>query len=392
MRLTKTTIENLPLEEKQYFCFDDTLKGFGIKVNPAGSRVFILNYRAKGRTKRFTIGKFGAITANQAREQAKVLLGEIAKGMDPQEEKKLSKMRGRTFSDLSERYSETHAKNNKAQTISANQYFLDHILSPRLGSVELTNISRDVLEDIIFKFKNSTSKETNMPMSGARANRLIALTSKIFNLAEEWGWVEKSPARGLKKFKESKRERIATDEELQRLYQAVLEEKNIHYRNYFLLLFHTMARRSEIQEMKWEDLDLEEGVFKMKDSKANRPFTIPLGSTAIEIIKSTPRIIGNPYVFAGGAARKPINGIGKKWGQVRKRAGVEDLWLHDIRRTGGSNMIMDGASLQDVAQLLNHSNLSTTQRYAQLAQDHKKKKMNQHEDRLLRIIDKSSRV
>jgi integrase len=391
MKLTKRKIDTLqPKANKsgkisQTFFYDDAVTGFGVKVNPTGSKVYILSYRFKGIRKRTTIGNCNGITLEQGRDRAHELLSDIAKNMDPQEQKTLAKLKGRTFNDLIERYYSTHALSNKTQTQSANKHFIDKILKPKIGNKEINNISKQIVSDIVYTFKDSISQQTHLPMSSARTNRLISLLSKLFNLAVQWDWIDKSPAKGLIKLKEEKRERIATDTETQKVFKSIHLEENIYYRNFFLMLWWTMARRSEIQNMRWDLLDLHNRTYHFETTKAGRPFTMHLTEDAIEIINTTPRIVGNPYIFAGQAHSKPINGIGKAWKRVRERAKVKGLWLHDIRRTGGSNMIMNGASLQDVAQLLNHSNLATTQRYAQLVQNHKKSKMSEHGDRLRAI-------
>ena len=396
MKFTISQIEKLEREKdeagnykKASLYFDDSITGFGIKVSKS-SKSYILNYRFKGTKKRFTIGNTKAITLHQAREQAKILLAEIIKGKDPQLAKQQDRVDKPKFKDLTDRYFKEYSIHNKEVYQKANKYFIEKILQPKLGNRLLEDITKHILSEIIRNFKNSKSERTKQIISGARANRLISLISKLFNLALDWEWVSSNPAKGIKKYKEEKRERIATDEEAKKIIEAIKNEPDPIYRNFFLILWLTMARRSEIQNMKWTDLDLENRTFHLKDTKAGRPFTIPLTEEAILIIQSTPPVAGNAYVFASNKSLgKPINGISKVWKRIKKNANVDSLWIHDIRRTGGSNMSMNGASLQDIAQLLNHSNLTTTQRYAQLAQQHKKNKMDEHGKRLQKLTQGS---
>lgn len=387
MNITKKAIESLPVPKTGFKpFFDDKLTGFLVRVYSSGTISFWCYYYFNGKKKWLQLGRFGKITVDQARMLAKKTIAEVSLGQNPAQSKKEMRKKLPAFGDLVEKYRSTYAKKNSLQTQRDYDYFLDKVLLPKLRHRELANIERAELEKIAFDFKSTKSKRTGKEMSGARVNKMIALISRLFNLALGWQWITYNPAKGMEKFREVKRERVATDEESARLLMSIQEEEDPVYRNYFLVMWLTMARRGEIQKMRWEDLDLDAGFYRMETTKAGRPFTIPLNEDAIEILRGTPRISGSPFVFTGRSGDKPINGISKAWQRIRSRARVEDLWVHDIRRTGGSNLVMNGASLQDVALVLNHSNLSTTQRYAQLAQSHKQKIMDGHGDRLRGIL------
>jgi integrase len=387
MNITKQSIESLQVPEKGFKAyFDVKLSGFLVRVYKSGAISFWCYYYTRGKKRWVKLGRFGKLTVDEARSLARQTLAEASLGRDPLQDKRDRQRKLLTFGDLADKYWETHGQKNSRQTQSDYSFFLNELLLPKLRHRELINIDRSDLEKIAINYKMSKSKRTDKQISGARANRLISLISRLFNLAVQWKWLDVTPATGMEKFKEVKRERVATADECKRIYHSILDEEDPFYRSYFQILWLTMARRGEIQKMKWEDLDLKEGIYRMKETKAGRPFTIPLPEDGIKILKKTPRRGSNPYVFAGESEKKPINGIGKAWERIRERAKVNDLWIHDIRRTGGSNMIMSGASLQDVAQVLNHSNLSTTQRYAQLAQNHKKMLMESHGNRLREVL------
>lgn len=383
LKLSKKVIDGLPSPASgQDFVFDDQIKGFGIRISPGGTKSFILNYRSGDRKKRVTIGKYGVFTVDQARRKALEMLADASKGSDPAQKRK-ELIKGKpTFRDLVDRYRVTSLNDLKPSTRADYLYFLNHLLLPRFASREIQTIRRDEVEDMAYEYRQSVSERTGRQISPGRVNKLLAFCSRLFTIALQNDWITKKPTDGIRKFHETPRTRICSEPESQRIIEAIHQEDNIFYKAYFLVLWLTMARRGEIQKMKWDELDLDTGLYHMPETKAKREFTIPLSEPAINIIKSLPDVKDNPYVFASTREGKPINGISAAWKRICERAGVSKLRLHDVRRTCGSNLIMNGASLQEVAQLLNHSNLTTTQRYAQLVQGYKQKKMAEHADRL----------
>ncbi len=393
LALNQRLIESIQADPsgKQLLIRDSNFTGLTLRVNSSGSKSFVLEYRSptSRRNTKYTIGRASYLTYAQAKNIASTLLGTIAQGKDPQLEKKTRQISIITFHDLISYYREVHMPKNRPSTQKMNNAFLNNAFPSTLLKKELKIITKLELERLINTHNSCISPRTKKQISHSTTNRLISLLKKMFNLAYSQEWIDRNPTRSITKFKELSRERICTENEEKKLLTAIDEIENIYYKAYFQILWLTMARRSEIQHLKWDDLDLEAGLARLKDTKAGRPFTINLPRDAILILTSLPRIVGNPYVFsASGNHRGPINGIDKAWRGIRRTAGLSDIRIHDIRRTGGSNMIMNGASLQDVALLLNHRNLSTTQTYARLTQDHKRKKMEEHGARVGALIPK----
>ena len=391
MKFTKTAIEALPVNtERQVEYFTDHPKGFGIRVSMKGKKVYFVDYRTNDRRKKkFTIGPYDEIPLEKARKEAEMVLGRVRNGEDPQSEKMDTRRQvGELVSDLAHYYLEHHAKErNEPATVKRNTTFINMQILPLIGRKRANEVKRSDIELVIDQYRSGKTSQEGDKVANATCNRLLALLKKMFNLAVDAKWITENPAKGILQYKENSRNRICTDFEEKAFLNEILAIDNLYYKAYFLTLWFTMARRAEIQMLKWEQVDFDSGLIRLPKTKAGRPFVINLPNEVLEIIKTLPKIVGNPYVFASDKAPcKPINGIGKAWSNLRKKLGVSDIRIHDIRRTGGSNMIMNGASLQDVAMLLNHSNLSTTQRYAQLAEDHKKKKMNEHGDRISKLI------
>jgi integrase len=229
------------------------------------------------------------------------------------------------------------------------------------------------------------------------ANRTLALLSKMFELARRWGFVPEghpNPARDIDRFKEHKRDRWITPQELPRLAQAINDEPNQSARFGLWLYLLTGARKSELLQAQWAHVDWDRSELKVPDTKAGRPHYIPLSGPALALLREIPKVEGNPYILVGrgprGAtanekAKTPTHlvNISKAWDRVRKAAGVADVRLHDLRRTVGSWLAQAGNSLHLIGRVLNHSNQSTTAIYARFGEDSVRAALEQHGARIM---------
>jgi integrase len=199
-----------------------------------------------------------------------------------------------------------------------------------------------------------------------------------------------NPARGVDHFREEKRDRWITPEELPRLARAINQEPNESARFALWLYLLTGARKSELLRARWDDVSFERAELRLADTKAGRTHYIPLSSPAMALLQQIPRRAGNPHVFPGRELTPefqrdpaPLVNIAKAWNRVRKAAGVEDVRLHDLRRTVGSWLAQAGNSLHLIGRVLNHSNVSTTQVYARFGEDHVRAALEQHGARIM---------
>jgi integrase len=227
------------------------------------------------------------------------------------------------------------------------------------------------------------------------ANRTLEVVKKMFFLAQVWGFVPedfRNPAVGIERFKETKRERWITHEELPELAKAIDAENNVYARAAVWLYLFTGCRRSELLGAKWEQVDETRCELFLPTTKAGRAFTVPLSPPAMSILSSLPRIAGNPFIFPSlqprGERKEPghLVNIDKAWRRVRKAAGVADVRLHDLRRTVGSWLAMDGASLLVIGKTLNQTSPATTAVYARLSQDPVRAALDKHAKRILAIV------
>jgi integrase len=189
----------------------------------------------------------------------------------------------------------------------------------------------------------------------------------MFNLARTWGvFGGDNPAAGIELFKEEKRDRFVKPEELPELFKAIQKEPNPYRAAAFLILLLTGARKTEVLCMRWEDLDLKQATWRIPETKAGRPHLLPLPRAAVKLLAHLPRQEGSPYVFPGRRQGQHLVKLSKAWKTIRQEAKLEDVRIHDLRRTLGSWLAASGASLPLIGKALNHSQVSTTAVYARL--------------------------
>jgi len=171
--------------------------------------------------------------------------------------------------------------------------------------------------------------------------------------------------------------------EMPRLAEAIDKEAHPLVRAALWLYLLTGARKNELLKAKWEYVDFDLAELRLPDTKAGRVHYIPLSEAALAILGNLPRTAGNPYIFPGRKDGKPLVNIAKSWRRIRKAAGIEDVRLHDLRRTVGSWLATAGASLPLIGKTLGHSQPSTTAIYARLSEDPVRKALEEHGARLM---------
>jgi integrase len=444
-KLTKRTIDAATYNgtgNARCMLWDDDVPGFGVRIFPGGKRSFVLSYRVNGRKRLLTLGAYGALTLDQARKLARRELAKVESGnTDPLEERQKA-TRGETVADLVEAYMERHG--NAKKSGGDDQRRIDRYILPAWRNLKAAAIKRADVAALHSKIGKRGPYE---------ANRVLALLSKMFELARRWGYVPENhvnPARDVDRFKEAKRDRWITPEELPHLAAAINAEPNESARFGLWLYLLTGARKSELLQARWDDIDLDRGELRLADTKAGRTHYIPLSAAALALLRQIPRHPGNPFVLPGSGprgataeekAKRPaaLVNISKPWNRVRtaatlarwreepevaalidrlteQRAGtkskhaakdwtpsptlaeireaaaaesldlppaIDDVRLHDLRRTVGSWLAQAGNSLHLIGRVLNHSNQSTTAVYARFGEDTVRTALEQHGEKIL---------
>ncbi len=217
------------------------------------------------------------------------------------------------------------------------------------------------------------------------ANRILRLIQRMFSLASQWGMLDETkpnPARNIRLFKEEKRDRWFTPTELPRLTEALDQEPNQSAAQAIWLYLLTGARKSELLQAKWTDIDWERKELRLPDTKSDRVHYIPLSTLTCTLLEATPRTADNPYIFPGRIKGHPLVNISKPWKRICQKAHLQNARVHDLRRTVGSWLAQSGNSLHLIGKILNHSNQSTTAIYAHFAQDQGRQALEDYSQKL----------
>lgn len=367
--VTKRAVDAAEPGERDRFLWDGEVKGFGLKVTPAGGKVYLVQYRTGGRgspTKRVTIGRHGAPwTPEMARREAKCILGEVAAGRDPGLLRRADKA-SFTMAAMVQAFITEHVEaKRKARSTTEYRRLFDKLIVPELGRKQVKEVAHNDIARLHHELRSTPYQ----------ANRVVALLSKLFNWAEQRGYRldGSNPCRHIEKYRERHRERFLSPAELGKLGEAI---RNTETDNAITpwaagairLLIFTGARLSEILTAEWSWVDLEAGTLRLPDSKTGDK-TIHLNAPALEILAGLPRLQGNPYVICGRKSGEHLVNLQKPWRAVRARAGLGDLRLHDLRHSFASVAAAGGLSLPLIGAMLGHSQPATTARYAHLAAD-----------------------
>ena len=261
---------------------------------------------------------------------------------------------------VSERYL-PHARATKRSWHSDETILRIHIL-PALSRLTLDEIRSERIAELI----------NGMPANGyasGTTNRVLVLLRYIFNLARKWKvpGIGANPTAGISMAPEVHRQRFLTAEETRRLIAAIDEEQNQVAAQAIKLLSLTGGRRSEITQAKWEYLDWQRRTLLVPVSKSGKPRTIALNGAAIALLQLVPRVPGSEYIFPSPYSGHPFASLFYPWDRIRRRAGLDDVRLHDLRRSFASFLVNEGVSLYVVQGLLGHTQVRMTQRYAHLA-------------------------
>ena len=362
--LSKRIIDRLSVDDKDTVFWDRDLPGFGIRVYPSGAKVYVVQTRVFGRSKRVAVGRHGKLSADQARKEAARIIARIKAGESaPLAEPSAAP----TVAGLAERYQREYvAMHCKPLTVSHYGLMLRKHIVPGLGELLVAEVERKHIMAFQYGLRD-------MPTV---ANRAVEILVKMFNLADAWGWRPsgRNPCRFVRRYKvEKHHERFLTPEELYRLgraLEAAPAERlaSTHAAAAIRLLVLTGCRRNEVLGLRWEDLDFEAGEMGLADSKTGAR-VVPLPPPAARVLAGLSRVPGNPWVFPGRKKGTGQRNINDSWDRVRNRAGLDGVRLHDLRHSFASRALALGESLSMIGELLGHRKVQTTARYAHLARD-----------------------
>lgn len=362
-KLTKRSVEAIQPAATDMVYWDGDLTGFGIRVRASGRKTYVVQTRIRGKLRWFTLGRHGLVTADEARLQALDILSQAMRGIDPRETAKAESRdkASPTVAELARRFSEEYVPSHcKPSTQAHYRHMVERFIVPAFGNRQIAEIERKDIAEFHFRMRKTPYQ----------ANRALGVVSKMFNLAEVWGWRSDNtnPCRHVKPYEERKRERFLSEEETARLAEVLrrAEREMPSAVAAFRLLLLTGCRMSEIQTLRWEYV--KEGRLELPDSKTGAR-TVPIGPDVQSVLASIPREPDNPWVIAGRFSGSHIGNLHRPWAIIRERAGLEDVRIHDLRHSFASRALALGESLPMIGKLLGHTQVQTTARYAHLAQE-----------------------
>lgn len=417
LNFNKAAIEALPIpasgQRAEYI--DTKQPSLRLRVTPSGVKSFCVLKRIRGAgMERVTLGRYPDMTIEQARKKAAELLGKIAEGNNPAEARRAIRAE-LTFADLFVEYGKRHGQKKLAWRDDQQRY--RDYLEKSLGGLKVSAITSPMISRMLSDIER-TGK------SGATVNHVRALASVIFSKGVEWGLVSNNPVRIVKTRKKVSRDRFLQSYELPRFFLSLAEEPNPVIRDYFLISLLTGARRANVLSMRWSELNLDEGIWRIPRTKNGEPQNVTLTAEAVALLTQLKEEAetGEAFVFPGEGKTGHLVEPKKGWQRIFDRdeltqlrtmirdAGgiydplidarkgepaaesldsalerarlqakelklnidgvrINDVRIHDLRRTMGSWQAKTGASLAIIGKSLNHKSQQATAIYARLDLD-----------------------
>ena len=383
--LTTRIVEALPISERETVVWDRELPGFGVRVHPSGSKVYMVHKRSGGKSRRVTIGRHGIWSLDAARREAGGIIASLKNGeTSARPGAETGPASGPTMAELAEQYMVEHvAVRCKPTTARSCRHIFDKYLLPQFGKLRLGEITPDRVAALHHRLREKP----------IMANQVTDVLSRLFHKAAKSDYAPDggNPCRFIKKYPTRSCERFLSEREFVRL-GTVLDELEAKGKISataaagLRLLMLTGCRRNEILTLRWEDVDLEHDELRLRDAKTGAR-AVPLSPTARQVLAALPRQPNNPWVISGRGPGARLSNLNAPWEVVRKKAGLEDVRMHDLRHSYASRALSLGESLPMIGKLLGHRKVQTTARYAHLARDSVKAAAERVSDSLAADLD-----
>jgi integrase len=383
--LTERNVKAFTPAARNIIVYDDEITGFGLRITQAGARAFVLDYLFEARKRRLTIGSWPDWSVAAAREQAKRFKREIDQGRDPLAQRD-ERRAAPTIKDLIERYLAEHGPRLSKDHARDQRNMLHNYVLPKWGERKAIDIRPTDVDELLAEIakgrarpsKATTKQKRSKPLAPPRptpiqANRVGGIIRKMFNLAIRWEIRTDNPASGFIRNPESPRERFLDLEEIGRLSEVLANHPNRRGADVIRLLMLTGARRGEVLNARWEQFDFNRVVWTKPaaTTKQRRLHRAPISGATVALLRTIRARVPEdcPWVFPGDVEGQPLIEIKRFWDEVRAKAKLPGLRIHDLRHTFASLLVSGGMSLPMIGKLLGHTQVQTTQRYAHLFDD-----------------------
>lgn len=360
MGLTERRIRDAKPESKTVILWDETVKGLGVRITPAGAKSYILNYHLGARRyRRATLARCSEISLKAVRARAGQELAAIRAGEGDPLERRREAQEAPTVAYAVERFCTSYTVERiqrgrmSARTAMDYRQQCKRYILPALGRIRVADVKRSDVERMV------------KPLKPVQRNRVLALTSRLFNLFETWEWrpQHSNPVRGVERAREEPRDRVLGPGELAALAAALGEEEEKQPAAVAAIRFAAVTglRIGEVRAIRWEHVDFETGRVTLPTTKTGRRVH-DLPTPAVEILAALHRI--NEWCFTTGAdAAISYKTTRAVFSRVAKSAGLEDVRLHDLRRTVMTNAAMAGVGTHILRDLLGHKTTAMADRY-----------------------------
>ena len=344
--------------------FDTEIKGFLLEHRASGKATYYFRYRDAGRQVRMhRIGRSEEISLSDARAQAHQMKRMVSEGGDPRREQHRFQEVPAFGDFVRERY--LPAAKARKRSWGTDELMLRRHLLPPFGEYRMNRIARS---DVVAMHQAAREKG----YAAGTCNRMLVLLKFIFNCAIRWDVLppNSNPCAGVAPFEDDGgRERYLTREEVGRLFDELDGDRHVQVGQVIRLLLYTGARKSEILNARWDEIDFGRRMLMVPAarSKSKKPRPILLSEAAVAVLRAVPRQDGIPWVFVDPKTQRPPGSIHYVWNAIRRRVGLADVRLHDLRHSYASFLVNAGRSLYEVQRLLGHSDPKITMRYAHLS-------------------------
>lgn len=379
--LTDSFIKDLRIPEgKQRLTVSDLgCAGLSLELRNTGQGSWRYRYTLNGIQQCLSIGLYADINVSQARQRYLEYRQLVDSGVDPRSTvSPHSSKQCPTFEHYISSMYIPHIKSYK-RCVSADETILNNHLLPAFGKLRLNQITHFAISKMI-------ADKLAVRYKPSYCNRFLVLLNFCFNLAIKWDvpGVVKNPVQNIGLLKvHGKIERFLKEDEFVRLTVAIRSSPNPLLQFFVPLALFTGARKRELLDARWEDMDLESGVWVIPFTKSGRPRCVPLVPQAIELLQRLRDLLPNlisqrslleiPWVFPNPSTGKPYRSIFHSWDTVRRQAGCPDLRIHDLRHSFASSLVNNGVPIYDVKELLGHRDIRTTERYSHLSPERLKR-------------------
>ncbi len=363
-RVVDASIKTAVEDKRETLATCSTVPGFYVRVKPTGVAHYYFRYRWGGARHRIALGRHGAVTVDDARAAAQAHATTLMKGEDPKTQRQAAEA-APTMDTLADEYMAKHAKPFK-KSWAKDESRLRLYIRPRLGALRVAAVTRDHVRTVL------TNVGKTHP--GA-ANKVLALLSKMFSLAVEWGYRLDNPCKGLSrsakkggaKFPSKDVHHYLSADEIGSLLDALGGLSDAVAAAAIRWIMYTGCRHDEALSLRWSNVDAERGRVKYEDTKTGDQWR-PVAQAALDVLHDLDRPeVGDAFVFPSPRSphRKRAS-LYHQWEQARETAELGSCRLHDLRHTAASLAAANGASLSQIGAMLGHKSPQATFIYAHL--------------------------